>query len=79
MSVKDHHIVVSFLANPKEADELTTVDLGAGISMPCESPVACPVCHQTLPLTHTVGATEKFCGLACYEFKYLFAGKTVYR
>jgi len=80
LSVKDSHIVVSFLTNPEEVSQPVAADLHSSVS---SSSVRvqdrCSVCLQSLPLTHKVGQSELLCGLACYEFAYLFCGKTVYR
>jgi hypothetical protein len=80
LSIRDSHVVVSFLENPVEADLLSASEMelsSGGRGTPSHSR-RCRVCHRK-SVTHRVGEDEFLCSLACYEFKYLFEGKTVYR
>jgi hypothetical protein len=77
LSVRDSHVVVSFLANPAEADLIEPgemhLDAKRGLSQ-------CSVCRsQQRGVTLRVGDSELLCAKSCYEFKYLFGEKTVFR
>lgn len=79
LDVRDSHVVVSFLANPAEADMLT-LSCGGGGGSTATKEHHCAVCrHKCGTRMLRVGETETLCGRACYEFKYLFGEKTVYR
>ena len=70
-SVKDRHAVVSFITHPSEAVMLSSSSHQGGS-------LRCSVCNAG-DVTHIAGNNDPLCGKACYEFKYYFQGKTVYR
>jgi len=76
LGVRDRHVVVSFLAHPEEAEQLE--DLGAPLVT--KSRPRCAVCkRRRVALSVPKDGGIFLCGEACYEFRYLFGGKTVYR
>jgi len=78
LGVRDSHVVVSFLANPVEA-QILKYACGGGTATTSETQ-HCAVCrHECGTTMLRVGETENLCGRACYEFKYVFGEKTVYR
>ncbi len=82
LNERDRHVVVSFPVDPLEADLLETREMSLGYASPLfERAISkCCVCHTTRrAMTHKVGDSKVFCGLSCYEFAYLFHGRTVYR
>jgi hypothetical protein len=68
-SIKSDHVVVSFITHPEEAVMLSSSG-GVGSER-------CAVCNSPTP-KHIAG-DDLLCGGACYDFKYLFDCKTVYR
>jgi hypothetical protein len=65
-------IVVSFITED-ETNELSLSSSSTSIR------TRCSVCRQQLPLKYYTGNNDFFCGESCYEFRYLFKEKTVYR
>jgi hypothetical protein len=80
LSERDSHVVVSFLVDPLEAEMLETREMTLDASSSKRTLSQCSVCHAShRDMTHRVGENELLCGLSCYEFRYLFQGKTVFR
>lgn len=76
---RDRHVVVSFVQHPEEAIQL---ELGAsiGASIGASSTRSrCTVCGLSNSAKFGAAGDVRLCGKACYEFKYIFGGKTVFR
>lgn len=73
VSVRDQHAVVSFVTHPEEEQHLSSLQASASLAG------CCSVCRAPSVTLQTKESGDAFCGRACYEFKYLFGGATVYR
>jgi hypothetical protein len=70
LNVRENNVVVSFLQQTGDAPLM----MASGGS---SSTTTCSTCKSP-NLTHKANDTY-FCGAKCFEFKYIFEGKTVYR
>jgi hypothetical protein len=71
LAMKKTAIVVSFLNDASEAEMLIAGNLHGHSDR-------CSVCRST-NVNYRVGDNEMFCDVACYEFRYVFDGKTAFR
>jgi hypothetical protein len=71
LAMKKTAIVVSFLNDASEAEILIAGNLHGHSER-------CSVCRST-NVKYKVGDNEMFCGVSCYEFRYVFDGKTAFR
>jgi hypothetical protein len=80
LGVRDRHVVVSFLEHPEEAEQLEDLGLAARAGASKKRRPRCAVCkRRRVALSVPKDGGIYLCGEACYEFRYLFGGKTVYR
>jgi hypothetical protein len=70
LAMKKTAVVVSFLYDAAEAEMLIAGNL--------HGHSGCSVCRST-NVKYRVGDNEMFCDVACYEFRYVFEGKTAFR
>lgn len=72
LDVQNHSAVVSFLAHAEEAEMRQEYTVETMLQSRCD------VCNR-VNVSLEVAGGERVCNWACYEFRHLFGGKTVYR